>query len=155
MNNIKLYRYYSQNNVYGTGRQDGRWRYLYYDMEAGFNIYNEEPEKWLDIETVMEESPLFGALMKRPDMQQKFAEYMKLCIEEYFTENRVHTAVDKLCAERDGELAESFAYKHSIDETYTTDMEEVERNKEVIYDFVEKRPEMMRQQIQELFGIEL
>lgn len=66
LNNIKLYRYYSQNNVYGTGRQDGRWRYLYYDMEAGFNIYNEEPEKWLDIETVMEESPLFGALMKRP-----------------------------------------------------------------------------------------
>lgn len=29
------------------------WRYLYYDMEAGFNIYNEEAEDWLDIETVM------------------------------------------------------------------------------------------------------
>lgn len=34
-------------------------------------------------------------------------------------------------------------------------MDDVEQNKEVIYDFVEKRPEMMRQQIQELFGIEL
>lgn len=155
LNNIKLYRYYSQNNVYGTGRQDGRWRYLYYDMEAGFNIYNEEPEDWLDIETVMEQNPLFGAVMKRPDMQEKFAEYTGLCIKEYFTEDRVRAAVEKLCGERDGELAESFAYKHSIDETYTMDMEEVERNKEVIYDFVEKRPEMMRQQIQELFGIEL
>ena len=155
LNNIKLYRYYSQNNVYGTGRQDGRWRYLYYDMEAGFNIYNEEPEDWLDIETVMEQNPLFGAVMKRPDMQEKFAKYIELCIKEYFTEDRVRVAVEKLCGERDSELAESFAYKHSIDETYTTDMEEVERNKEVIYDFVEKRPEMMRQQIQELFGIEL
>ncbi len=155
LNNIKLYRYYSQNNVYGTGRQDGRWRYLYYDMEAGFNINNEEPEDWLDIETVMEESPLFGAVMKRPDMQEKFAEYMRLCIDEYFTEDRVRAAVEKLCAERDGELAESFAYKHSIDETYTLDMDEVERNKAVIYDFVEKRPEMIRQQMQELFGIEL
>ena len=155
LNNIKLYRYYSQNNVYGTGRQDGRWRYLYYDMEAGFNIYNEEPEDWLDIETVMEQNPLFGAVMTRPDMQEKFAKYIELCIKEYFTEDRVRAAVEKLCAERDGELAESFAYKHSIDETYTMDMEEVERNKEVIYDFVEKRPEMMRQQIQELFGIEL
>ena len=155
LNNIKLYRYYSQNNVYGTGRQDGRWRYLYYDMEAGFNIYNEEPEDWLDIETVMEQNPLFGAVMKRPDMQEKFAKYMDLCIKEYFTEDRVRAAVEKLCGERDGELAESFAYKHSIDETYTMDMEEVERNKEVIYDFVEKRPEMMRQQIQELFGIKL
>lgn len=155
LNNIKLYRYYSQNNVYGTGRQDGRWRYLYYDMEAGFNINNEEPEDWLDIETVMEESPLFSAVMKRPDMQEKFAEYMRLCIDEYFTEDRVRAAVEKLCAERDGELAESFAYKHSIDETYTLDMDEVERNKAVIYDFVEKRPEMIRQQMQELFGIEL
>ena len=154
-NNIKLYRYYSQNNVYGTGRQDGRWRYLYYDMEAGFNIYNEEPEDWLDIETVMEQNPLFGAVMKRPDMQEKFAKYIELCIKEYFTEDRVRAAVEKLCGERDSELAESFAYKHSIDESYTMNMDDVERNKEVIYDFVEKRPEMMRQQIQELFGIEL
>lgn len=155
LNNIKLYRYYSQNNVYGTGRQDGRWRYLYYDMEAGFNIYNEEPEDWLDIETVMEQNPLFGAVMKRPDMQEKFAKYIELCIKEYFTEDRVRAAVEKLCGERDSELAESFAYKHSIDESYTMNMDDVERNKEVIYDFVEKRPEMMRQQIQELFGIEL
>ena len=155
LNNIKLYRYYSQNNVYGTGRQDGRWRYLYYDMEAGFNIYNEEPEDWLDIETVMEQNPLFGAVMKRPDMQEKFAKYIELCIKEYFTEDRVRAAVEKLCGERDGELAESFAYKHSIDESYTMNMDDVEQNKEVIYDFVEKRPEMMRQQIQELFGIEL
>lgn len=155
LNNIKLYRYYSQNNVYGTGRQDGRWRYLYYDMEAGFNIYNEEPEDWLDIETVMEQNPLFGAVMKRPDMQEKFVKYIELCIKEYFTEDRVRAAVEKLCGERDGELAESFAYKHSIDESYTMNMDDVEQNKEVIYDFVEKRPEMMRQQIQELFGIEL
>ena len=155
LNNIKLYRYYSQNNVYGTGRQDGRWRYLYYDMEAGFNIYNEEPEDWLDIETVMEQNPLFGAVMKRPDMQEKFAKYIELCIKEYFTEDRVRAAVEKLCGERDSELAESFAYKHSIDESYTMNMDDVEQNKEVIYDFVEKRPEMMRQQIQELFGIEL
>ncbi len=155
LNNIKLYRYYSQNNVYGTGRQDGRWRYLYYDMEAGFNIYNEEPEDWLDIETVMEQNPLFGAVMKRPDMQKKFAKYIELCIKEYFTEDRVRVAVEKLCGERDSELAESFAYKHSIDESYTMNMDDVEQNKEVIYDFVEKRPEMMRQQIQELFGIEL
>ena len=155
LNNIKLYRYYSQNNVYGTGRQDGRWRYLYYDMEAGFNIYNEESEDWLDIETVMEQNPLFGAVMKRPDMQEKFAKYIELCIKEYFTEDRVRAAVEKLCGERDSELAESFAYKHSIDESYTMNMDDVEQNKEVIYDFVEKRPEMMRQQIQELFGIEL
>ncbi len=153
LNNIKLYRYYSSNGVYGEGRQDGRWRYLYYDMEAGFNIYNDPQEDWLTIASAMEDSSLFGAVMKRTDCQEMFAQYMKLCMEEYFTEEKVRAAVNQLKSERDGELEETFAYKQSIDPTYTMNMEEVERNIDVIYDFVEKRPEMMRSEVQELFGI--
>ena len=155
LNNVKLYRYYSSNGIYGDGRQDGRWRYLYYDMEAGFNIFNEPEEDWLSIRTVMEESSLFGAVMKRPDMQEKFAAYIDLCIHEYFTEEKVRAAVRQLQEERDRELAESFAYKQSIDETYTLDMEEVEQNLETIYEFVEKRPEMMRAEAESLFGIRI
>ncbi len=155
LNNVKLYRYYSSNGVYGDGRQDGRWRYLYYDMEAGFNIFNEPEEEWLSIQTVMEESPLFGAVMRRPDMQEKFAEYIERCIHEYFTEEKVRAAILQLQAERDQELSESFAYKQSIDETYTMDMEEVEQNLETIYEFVEKRPEIMRSEVESLFGIRI
>lgn len=155
LNNVKLYRYYSSNGTYGEGRQDGKWRYLYYDMEAGFNIYDEPEEDWLTIGTVMEESSLFGAVMKRPDCQEKFAHYMQLCIDEYFTEEKVRAAVEQLRTERDGELAECFAYKQSIDETYTMNMEEVEQNLAVIYDFVKKRPAMMREQMRDLFGIEI
>lgn len=155
LNNVKLYRYYSSNGTYGEGRQDGRWRYLYYDMEAGFNIFNEPEEEWLSVDTVMEQSSLFGAVMKRKDCQEKFAYYMQLCMNEYFTEEKVHEAVEQLKAERDAELAESFAYKHSIDETYTMDMEEVEQNIEILYEFVEKRPEIMREEIDALFGIRI
>lgn len=153
LNNVKLYRYYSSNGTYGEGRQDGRWRYLYYDMEAGFNIFNEPSEDWLSVETVTEQSSLFGAVMKRQDMQEKFAYYMNLCINEYFTEEKVRAEVERLQSERDGELSESFAYKQSIDETYTMDMEEVENNMEVLYDFVRRRPEMMRAELKKLFGI--
>lgn len=155
LNNVKLYRYYSSNGTYGEGRQDGRWRYLYYDMEAGFNIFNEPEEEWLSVDTVMEQSSLFGAVMKRKDCQEKFAYYMQLCMNEYFTEEKVHEAVEQLKAERDAELAESFAYKQSIDETYTMDMEEVEQNIEILYEFVEKRPEIMREEIDDLFGIRI
>ncbi|MCD8197996.1 MAG: CotH kinase family protein [Lachnospiraceae bacterium] len=155
LNNVKLYRYYSQNGVYGEDRLDGKWRYLYYDMEAGFNIYNEPEEDWLTIATVMEESSLFGAVIKRTDMQEKFAYYIEKCIYEYFTEDKVRAAVEQLKSERDGELAESLAYKQSIDETYTLNMEEIEANIEVIYDFVEKRPDIMREELRELFGIEI
>ncbi len=155
LNNVKLYRYYSSNGVYGDDRQDGRWRYLYYDMEAGFNIYNEPEEEWLTIAQVMEDSSLFGAVMQRQDMQERFAYYISLCIQEYFTEDRVREAVEQLCAERDGELSESIAYKQSIDETYTLDMDEINENIQVIYEFVEKRPQSMREELKELFGIEI
>lgn len=155
LNNVKLYRYYSSNGTYGEGRQDGRWRYLYYDMEAGFNIFNAPEEEWLSVDTVMEQSSLFGAVMKRQDMQEKFAHYMELCIHEYFTEEKVRAAVEQLQSERDAELAESFAYKQSIDDTYTMDMEEVEQNIEILYDFVKKRPKIMQKEIEELFGIRM
>lgn len=155
LNNVKLYRYYSSNGSYGAGHMDGRWRYLYYDMEAGFNIYNEPEEDWLTIAQVMDEASLFGAVMQRQDMQEKFAEYMETCIQDYFTPEKVRAAMEQLCAERDGELEESFAYKQSVDETYTLDMDEVEQNKEVIYDFVERRPALIAQELQELFGIHI
>ncbi len=155
LNNVKLYRYYSSNGNYGEGRMDGKWRYLYYDMEAGFNIYNEPEEDWLTIEQVMEEASLFGAVMQREDMQELFAGYIGQCIQEYFTEEKVRDVMDQLCAERDGELEESLAYKQSIDETYTLNMNEVEKNKEVIYDFVESRPAIMAEEIWNLFGIRI
>lgn len=150
LNNVKLYRYYSSNGAYQEGRQDGKWRYLYYDMEAGFNIYNEPQEDWLTIETVMEESSLFGAVMQRQDCRERFAYYMERCMNEYFTEERVRSAIEQLQAERDEELTRSFAYKQSIDETYTLGMDEVEDNIEVIYDFVRKRPDIIQAQLETL-----
>ncbi len=155
LNNVKLYRYYSSNGSYGEGRQDGRWRYLYYDMEAGFNIFNEPEEDWISIGAVMDKSSLFAAVMKRQDCRERFAYYMKLCMEEYFTEEKVLAAVEQLCSERDAELAESFAYKQSVDETYTMDMEEVEQNIGILYDFVQKRPEIMRAELEKSFGIRI
>ena len=93
--------------------------------------------------------------MQREDMQELFAGYIEHCIQEYFTEEKVRDAMVQLWAERDGELEESLAYKQSIDETYTLNMNEVEKNKEVIYDFVERRPAIMAQEIWNLFGIRI
>lgn len=154
-NNVKLYRYYAPNGVYGTGRQDGRWRYLYYDMEAGFNLYDDAPEDLRSIQDVLEGNSLFCAIMKRPDMQERFAYYMERCIHEYFTEERVERAVEALRLVRDGELSESIAYKKSQDASYVLTMEDIEGNIQVIYEFVRNRPEEIRAQMEALFGIRL
>ncbi|MCI8821077.1 MAG: hypothetical protein HFI15_00940 [Lachnospiraceae bacterium] len=154
-NNIKLYRYYAAGDAYGEGRQDGRWRYLYYDMEAGFNLYNDPREDLRSIRDAMEENSLFGAVMKRRDMQERFAFYLDQCIQEYFTEERVREAVRALQELRDQELSESIAFKKSQDETYALTMEEIGNNIEIIYDFVETRPEDIREQMETLFGIRM
>ena len=154
-NNIKLYRYYAAGDAYGEGRQDGRWRYLYYDMEAGFNLYNDSREDLRSIQDAMDGNSLFGAVMKRKDMQERFAFYLDRCMREYFTEERVREAVKELQAVRDKELSESIIYKKSQDETYSLTMEEIESNIEIIYDFVRTRPEDIKKQTETLFGIRM
>ena len=56
---------------------------------------------------------------------------------------------------RDQELSESIAFKKSQDETYALTMEEIGNNIEIIYDFVETRPEDIREQMETLFGIRM
>ena len=152
-NNIKMYRYYSPGDAYGEGRQDGRWRYLYYDMEAGFNLYNAPAEEWRSIQDALDGNKLFAAVMKRTDMQERFAYYLEQCIQNYFTEEKVTAAIEQLKALRDQELEANIEQKKSQDPTYSMSLENIDQNIEVIYDFVQQRPDMIRQQMQELYGI--
>ncbi len=154
-NNVKAYRYYSSGGNYEVGRRDGRWRYLLYDMEAGFNIFNESMEDWIGIADVLDASSLFQALMKRQDVQEQFVSELQLCMDEFFTEKRVHEVIDGLKKERNGELAASLAYKQGQNPEYTFNMDMIEDNIEVIYDFVEKRPAQIRQEVKELFHIDM
>ncbi len=154
-NNVKLYRYYAPNGAYGDGRQDGRWRYLYYDMEAGFNLYNDAKEDLRSIQDAMDGNDLFAAVMRRKDMQERFAGYMERCICEYFTEDRVRQAIADLRRARDAELEASIAWKKSQDAEYSMTMESIEQNMEVIYEFVEERPEDIREQLETLFDIRI
>ena len=78
-NNLKVYRYVSQNDEYEEGTVfDGRYRYLLYDLDYGFGLNDMlgvmagSP----DLERIMgENTPLFAALMKREDCRQYFINY--------------------------------------------------------------------------------
>ncbi len=96
---------------------------------------------------------LFAAVMKRTDMQERFAYYLEQCIQNYFTEEKVTAAIEQLKALRDQELEANIEQKKSQDPTYSMSLENIDQNIEVIYDFVQQRPDMIRQQMQELYGI--
>ena len=147
----------------GQDRQDGRWRYLYYDMEAGFNLYNAPAGRLAEAfrDRDWSGNPLFGAVMKRPDMQERFAQYyLEHCIQELFYRGQSprgcrRTTLKATAGSANWQL--SIAYKRRVSDPsrIRCHMEDVDQNKEVIYDFVQQRPDMIRQQMQELYGIEL
>ncbi|MBR5510167.1 MAG: CotH kinase family protein [Lachnospiraceae bacterium] len=153
--NRKLYRYTDSVLSGETDRQDGRWRFLYYDMEVGFNIYNEPEEEWTTIVSMLEEDELLEAVLQRDDMQKKFVNYLGLCMNEYFTMERVRSVITELQNERDHELLENIIYKSAREEGYTLTMESIASNIDIIYEFVEKRPDIIRKEVKELFGISM
>ena len=71
----------------------------------------------------------------------------------YFTEEKVTAAIEQLKALRDQELEANIEEKKSQDPTYSMSLENIDQNIEVIYDFVQQRSDMIRQQMQELYGI--
>ena len=75
------------------------------------------------------------------------------CIQNYFTEEKVTAAIEQLKVLRDQELEANIEQKKSQDPTYSMSLENIDQNIEVIYDFVQQRPDMIRQQMQELYGI--
>ena len=122
-------------------------------MEAGFNLYNAPAEEWRSIQDALDGNKLFAAVMKRTDMQERFAYYLEQCIQNYFTEEKVTADIEQLKALRDQELEANIEQKKSQDPTYSMSLENIDQNIEVIYDFVQQRPDMIRQQMQELYGI--
>lgn len=111
--------------------------------------------EWRSIQDALDGNSLFAALMQRKDMQERFAFYMEKCIHEYFTEERVREAIEELKVLRDKELSENIAYKKRLDENYALNMESVEANIEIIYEFLKERPDMMKEEVLNLFGIRL
>ena len=64
-------------------------------------------------------------------------------------------AIEQLKALRDQELEANIELKKSQDPAYSMSLENIDQNIEVIYEFVQQRPDMIRQQLQELYGISI
>lgn len=92
-NNYKCYRYCpAEGEPWGTGRFDGRWRFLFHDMDYSYSLYGQEVVKpdydnYSHITTEGDErySPLFVKLMERPELkeyyQNKIAELEETVLE--------------------------------------------------------------------------
>ncbi len=115
-NNVKVFRYYgSDENDYGEGVFDGRWRFLLHDMDYSSGIYNGPATArnytfFLGaVNKVKANVPLFGRLMQRDDCKKIFITKMLDLINGVFADDYFGEQVDELNASRLNEQTYSYS----------------------------------------------
>ncbi len=108
-NNYKAFRYYPAEGEEITSKfMDGRWRYLFFDAEYGWGLYGEgfrltTLSDLLDGSHMSGESKALIALLKRPDMQQLYANIMSDLTSYAFETEHILEVLDDLCEMSDDE----------------------------------------------------
>lgn len=164
--NYRCFRYYAaEDEDYGTGEMDGRWRYLLHDMDVGFAIYSTASKgaSRNDIVELTNESnaryaPLFAALMKREDCQQYFIRKMLEFRDGALSYENVCATLSDMLKERDGELSYYLEHLQELKKQgaeIDSSSKETERHIKRIMDFAELRGENVTKYLEEYFDVEL
>ena len=167
--NYRIFRYYAaEGEDYVTGERDGRWRFLLHDTDVSFGTYQSTEDAGAarnDFAQVLADpnssryAPLLAALLKRNDCKQYFIDKMLFYMNDALSYENVCKVLDKLCAERDTELAYYFEHFNKLKENGVPDLyarpERTELHIERIRSFAKQRPEYMTRYLEDFFGIDL
>ena len=110
-NNIKRWRYTGP-EFYGMAPElDGRWRYLMYDLDWTLGLYGNLPTMptFQNVLGGHKSSPLLIAVLKRPDMAEKFTMMMCDIMYTLVTPENVTDAISALYNEAGRELSKAIA----------------------------------------------
>lgn len=124
-NNYKCFRYYiGDGEEYGEGELDGRWRYLFHDMDFSMGLYNSEETiaSYNNLKLIMDEeshrySPLFTNLMKREDCRQYFLDEIDRIMKNALWSVNVEYTLEQMLAEREQEMVYFYEHLEAMKET--------------------------------------
>lgn len=111
-NNYKVYRYYpAEGEEYREAPFDGKWRYLFHDLDFSFAIYGTGP--WVDnfrkfaskSGDIKRESPLFSQLLRREDCREFFVNKSLDLINGAFSKDNLNRVLDEMNQARLNELS--------------------------------------------------
>ncbi len=166
--NFRCFRYYAaEDEEYGTGEKDGRFRFLLHDCDVGFGTYQSTEDAGAarnDLEQVLGSpngdryAPLLAALLKREDCKQYFIDKMLEYMNGALSYDNVCRVLDEMCAERDTELAYYYEHLDTLKQEYDTiytSTATLERHMERIRSFAEQRPAYMLRYLEEFFHVDL
>lgn len=121
-NNYKCYRYYAADNEeYGENQMDGRWRFLYHDMDYSLAIYEQDITNagYDNIKQILDPdsdrySPLFANLMKREDCKKYFLDEMIRLMDDVLSEENICATIDEMNSERYSEMRYYFDHLEGL-----------------------------------------
>lgn len=165
--NYRCFRYYAaEDEAYGSGEMDGRWRFLLHDADTAFGTYQSTEDAGAarnDLEQVLGSksnkrySPLLAALLVREDCKQYFIGKILEYMNGAFSYDNVCAVLDQMCSERDAELSYYYQYLNTLKGTFEiyARPERTNLHLDRIRSFAKQRPAYMIQYLEDFFGIDL
>ena len=158
-NNIRIWRYkthkYEADAPYG---QDGRWRWMLYDTDMGFDfdntgMYTHNTMEWATTDqgegrNAPEYTLLFRSLLDNEDFKNQFINRFADAMNTNFRQENVLNKIDEI----QGKLEKEMAYNIQRWVNFGS-MEEWHGHVDVMREFARQRPDYMRQFIMEHFAI--
>ena len=158
-NNVKVYRYVSEEGHEEDTVFDGRYRYLLFDTDYGFglkfqNRFGLDATSWRLRELCdrEEENNLFACLMQRKEFREEFINTVLILSQQVFGAENVGEVLNEFCLQKDAELQYAYGqtdlYKNSIWESDDRSFAHVAKNHEYIMEYAEARPQVVREEMQ-------
>lgn len=164
-NNYKCYRYYAADDrSYGEGELDGRWRFLFHDLDFTMGNYGnaEASAEYNIIQTLLSPtdrrySPLFANLVKREDCRDFFLSQIIELQSSALSPQNVIEQKNTIVAERANEMNRFFVHLQSL-ESSTGSVDDAlatyEKSHQRIEEFIAKRSQYLQMHLVESFGLE-
>lgn len=162
-NNYKCYRYYGDEKSYTEGSLDGRWRFLYHDLDYTMGNYG-KPESSAEYNMLAEllsstnrrYAPLFANLLKRADCREFFLTEIVRLRDTVLTAQNVIAAKNAMAESRAEEMKRFFKHFQEL-ETSVGTVEDAwatyEKSLERIDTFILKRAECLQTHLIEAFDL--
>lgn len=157
-NNFKAFRYYPAEGEEITSEyQDGKWRFLFFDVEFGWGLYgngfkDRTLSDLLSGAHMSGESKALKALLARKDMQQLFANTMCDLTAYAFSDDHINEVLDDLIEISDPEQLYALELGITSDWARTRNFEE---SREQIRQFAQYRKSIVLNEIMTRFGYSL
>lgn len=156
-NNFKAWRYYpGENEELQSEYQDGKWRFMLFDLEYAMGLYGEGANQMTLTEVLTGKhmqggSDILNAVLEREDMREKFANTISDLIGGAFSTENALACIDEKIALCNTEC------NYALDNGYTSawaNRDTFADSRQQIKDFFKRRPAIMAKDIERNFEIE-